>query len=95
MGSISRSEFERLCEGIREDGESIYRHNPIGTREETLLWMLMSCLATYLSLADSEIPCFPGRPTAETYRDAIRFMIRGRQKDNFEIESLMDSVVEQ
>lgn len=95
MGTITESEFARICEGIRNDGDSICRHNPIGTREETLLWMLMSCLAGYLSLADSEMPCFPGRPTAETYRDAILFMLRGRQKGDFEIEPFLERVLEQ
>lgn len=93
MSRISAEEFEKLCEGIREDSESICHHNPIGTREETLLWMLMSCLAGYLSLSDSEMPCFTGRPTADTYRDAIRFMLRGRAPDEIEIDTRLNELL--
>ena len=86
MTTISELEFERLVDGIVEDREIIIRHNPIGSGEETLLWMLMSCLVSYLSLDDDETPCFTGRPDAETYREAIRFIIRGRNARDFDAE---------
>ena len=86
MANISEREFARLCAGIIEDRESIYRHNPIGTEEETLLWMLMSCLISYLSLSDAEIPCFPGVPTAETYRQAIRYMVMEKKTEEFDVD---------
>lgn len=75
MGTITREEFIRIVDGIVEDRESIFKHNPIGSEEETLLWMLMSCLINYLGLTGQEIPCFPGAPTAETYRQAIEFIV--------------------
>lgn len=73
-----------MVEGIVEDRESIHRHNPIGTEEESLLWMLMGCLINYLGLEDAEIPCFPGRPTADTYRQAIDFIISRHREGEFE-----------
>jgi hypothetical protein len=84
--TISELEFERLVDGIVEDREVIIRHNPIGSGDETLLWMLMSCLVSYLSLDDDETPCVTGRPDAETYRKAIRFILRGRVGDDFDAE---------
>ena len=84
MISISEAEFARLCEGIAMDKESIVKHNPIGTREEILLWMLLSVLVSYLSLEDIETPCFNGKPDAETYRDAIAFVLKGRKLDEFD-----------
>lgn len=84
MAKISENEFKRIADGILEDRESICRHNPIGTEEETLLWMLMGCLVNYLGLDDNEVPCFPGRPTADTYRQAVEFIIREHREGDFE-----------
>lgn len=86
MAAISELQFKRLVDGILEDQEVIIRHNPIGSGEETLLWMLMSCLVSYLSLDDTETPCFTGRPDAEAYREAIRFILRGRVDGDFDAE---------
>ena len=82
--SISEAEFARLCEDIARDKESIVKYNPIGTREEILLWMLLSVLVSYLSLEDIETPCFNGKPDAETYRDAIAFVLKGRKLEEFD-----------
>ena len=89
MAKISEREFKRIVEGIVEDRESIFRHNPIGTEEETLLWMLMGCLVNYLGLTDNEVPCFPGRPTADTYRQAIEFIIREHGDGRFEADTYL------
>jgi hypothetical protein len=78
MTTISEQEFERICWGIYEDRETIIKHNPIGTGEETLLWMLLSVLISYLNLSEIEIPCFPGVPDQETYRQAILHVLHGR-----------------
>lgn len=86
MTRISEAEFARICDGIGDDREAILRHNPIGTEEETLLWMLLSCLVSYLSLAETETPCLTGRPDAKTYRDATLFVLKGRRLDDFDPE---------
>ena len=93
MTAISEDEFQRICAGIYEDRELILQHNPIGTREETLFWMLLSCLVSYLSLSDIETPCFTGRPDAETYREAILFVLKGRQTGNFDAEKYLNELV--
>jgi hypothetical protein len=82
--TISEEEFERICRGIEEDRELIYRHNPIGTEEETLLWMTLSVLISYLNLSEIETPCFPGAPDAETYRRAIIHVLDLRAEPSFE-----------
>jgi len=84
MNKISEIEFERICAGILNDRESIIRHNPIGTPEEILLWMLLSCLISYLSLGEMETPCFSGKPDAPTYREAILFVLRDRVDVKFD-----------
>jgi len=84
MGNISQAEFEKIVDGILRDRVSICTHNPIGTEEEILLWMVMSCLVSYLSLSEMEIPCFNGIPDSETYRKAIDFILNGRKSDEFD-----------
>ena len=87
MHTITEKQFEDLVDGIVGDREVIIRHNPVGSSdEETLLWMLMSCLVSYLSLDDAETPCFTGKPDAETYRGAIRFILSKRNASSFDVE---------
>ena len=91
MNRISEREFARIHSGILEDREAIIRHNPLGTREEILLWMLLSCLISYLSLSEIETPCFSGKPDASTYRDAINFILRGRMAEPFDPAPYLDT----
>ena len=92
---ITEAEFGRIVEGIHDDRELIIRHNPIGTRAETLLWMLMSSLVSYLSLEDADTPCFPGKPDDETYREAIRFILKNRKASDFDAEPYLDKLSEE
>lgn len=92
--SIRENEFARICKGIYEDRESICKHNPIGTIEEILLWMLLGCLNGYLSLTEIETPCFSGKPDAETYRAAILFVLKNRKATEFDAEFYLDTLTE-
>lgn len=89
MTKISEKEFVRLCDGIREDRETIIKHNPIGSDEEILLWMLLSVLISYLSLDEKEIPCFPSSTSLETYRQAILFTLAERKIEDFDVEKYL------
>jgi hypothetical protein len=95
MSKISEKEFARLCEDIYKDRELICKHNPIGTRGEILLWMLLCCLISYLSLTEIETPCFTGKPDAETYRNAILFVLENRKSGNFEPEIYLNKLLEE
>lgn len=86
MTLISERQLSKIVDGIVSDRDVIIQHNPIGERDEILLWMLMSCLVSYLSLDNVETPCFTGRPDAETYRQAIRFILTERKQENFDVE---------
>jgi hypothetical protein len=95
MTKISEQEFSRICKGIFEDRETIIKHNPIGTREEILLWMLLSILISYLSLSEIETPCFTGMPTAETYRQAILFILKDRKTEEFDAETYLSDLIKE
>ncbi len=93
MTRISEAEFARICHGIREDRESIIKHNPIGPPDEILFWMLLSCLISYLNLQEIETPCFSGRPDGNTYRNAITFVLNKRRSDEFDVNKYLDSLI--
>ena len=104
MSRITEAEFDQIVKGIIEDKEAIIRHNPIGTREEILLWMLLSCLISYLllnclvnylSLNEQETPCFKGRPDASTYRQAIESVLHDRRVEQFDIAAALDELLEE
>ena len=73
----------------------IFHHNPIGTRDAVLLWMLLSCLNSYLSLTELETPCFTGVPSENTYRDAILFILLERRTSDFGVSQYLDKLIEQ
>ena len=94
MNRISEAEFARICAGIYDDRHIIRKHNPVGTEEETLFWMLLSCLISYLSLSEIETPCFTGMPNAETYRQAILFILKDRKNEDFNAEIYLNKLIE-
>jgi hypothetical protein len=93
MTKISEAEFTRICRGVREDRESIIKHNPIGPPDEILLWMLLSCLISYLNLAEIETPCFSGKSDARMYRDAILFVLAERRSTDFDVNGYLDVLI--
>ena len=94
MTRISEAEFAKICAGIQQDRDVIRKHNPIGTYEETLLWMLLSCLTSYLSLSEIETPCFTGMPNADTYRQAILYILKDRKIEDFDAEIYLNKLTE-
>jgi hypothetical protein len=92
MTRISESELRKIVDDIVTDRQSIIRHNPLGTDEEILLWMLLSSLVVYLNLNELETPCFTGRPDAATYRTAIEFVLKDRLTDKFDVGRLLDKL---
>jgi hypothetical protein len=93
VAKITETQFAKLCDQIIDDREDIVGANPIGTTEETLLWMLLGVLVSYLSLSDKETPCFTGIPDADTYRKAIRHVLQGRMKPEFHAEPYLSKLV--
>jgi len=95
MTKIREENFARIVEGICEDKELIIRHNPIGTDEEILLWMLLNSLTSYLSLGESEMPQLKGKTNADGYREAVRFVLEDRREGNFHFEHYLDNICDE
>lgn len=93
MACISETRFAEICDGILSDRALIVKYNPIGTEDEILLWMLLSCLISFLSLTDQETPCFTGVPDANTYRDAILYVLKDRAEEGFAPEPHIDRML--
>ena len=93
MTCINETRFAEICVGIRDDRDIIVKYNPIGTDEEILLWMLLSCLISYLSLSEQETPCFTGVPDAKTYREAILFVLNDRTENTFDPRPHIDRML--
>ena len=64
-----------------------------GLVEEIMLWMLLSCLASYLSLSEQSTPCFNGKPDSDMYRDAIMFVLEGRKSYEFSPETYIEGML--
>jgi hypothetical protein len=94
MACISETRFAQICDGILADRDLIIKHNPIGTDDEILLWMLLSVMISFLSLTDQETPCFTGVPDANTYRNAVLFVLNGRTENGFDPEPHIDRMLE-
>lgn len=94
MTTITEAELSRIVDGIVADRATIIKHNPLGTDEEILLWMLLSCLISYLNLTDLETPCFTGMPDAETYRNAVLFVLNDRRTKPFDIKRFLDKLTD-
>jgi hypothetical protein len=54
--------------------------------------MLLSVLISYLSLDENEIPCFPNATNAETYRNAILFIVQARKTEDFAVEKYLENL---
>ena len=84
MAGITELEFSKLCASVSAEREAIVRHNPMRTPEETLLWMLLGVLISYLSLDAAETPCFPGNTDANVFRDAILQIVARKRTEEFD-----------
>jgi hypothetical protein len=93
MTLLTEGEFARICSDIHAERSSIIRHNPVGTPAETLLWMVLSVLVSYLSLSENETPCLVGRPNEETYRDAIVYVVSRRRATDFDAHVYLDQLL--
>jgi hypothetical protein len=82
---ISEAEFKKLCEDIYADRFLIYTYHPnAGSHREALLWMMLGCLVSLLSVPVLEQPSVYGGTSADPYGDAVIELLSGRMEPGFD-----------
>ncbi|MEA2175478.1 MAG: hypothetical protein QOD00_3070 [Blastocatellia bacterium] len=94
MSTISAEEFERLCLDIYADREQIYPFNPNASRREALLWMLLGCLVSLLSVPILDQPSVYGGSSPDPYADAICELLQPRMNPAFDPRIYLDQLTE-
>jgi hypothetical protein len=84
MTTISEDEFRKLCDDIYLDRERIYSFNPNMSHREALLWMLLGCLLSLLSLSQLEQSSFHTESSTDPYGDAILELLQPRMQPAFD-----------
>lgn len=84
--TVSEAEFSKLCTRIYEDREQIYSFNPSAAPGEALLWMLLGCLISLLSVPPAEQPDLEAISSPDPYADAVREILRNRMQPPFDPE---------
>lgn len=91
MSTITAQEFEKICEGIYADRRQIYRFNPNMSRRDAILWMLLGCLLSLLSIPIPEQPGDDGT-SPDPYGDAVREVLRSRMRPAFDPQVYIDEL---
>ena len=82
--TISGEEFERLCDEVYRDRFEIYGFNPAASRTDALLWMLLGCLISLLSVGDEELEALAASSGSGDYGDVIRELLQTRAAQPFD-----------
>lgn len=72
-----------MCEEIYADRDSIFSYVPGLSRRDALLWMLLGCLVSLLSVPEDEQPCVHAGASEDPYGDAICGLLQRRAPTAF------------
>ncbi|HEX8144786.1 MAG TPA: hypothetical protein VF553_19610 [Pyrinomonadaceae bacterium] len=92
MSTISEQEFKKLCADIYADRFQIYAYNPNVSRKEALLWMMLGCLVSLLSIPILEQPSAYGGASEDPYGDAILEVLKARMEPDFDPQAYLDEL---
>lgn len=91
-GKISEGEFKRVCDEIYKDRFEIYRFRPGTSRSEAILWMLLGCLISLLSVTDAELQALVDESTSNPYSDAICKLLQARAGKPFDARQYIEEL---
>jgi hypothetical protein len=91
---MTAEEFEKLCRDIYADRRQIYSFNPNASHREALLWMLLGCLVSLLSVPILDQPGVYGGSSTDPYADAICELLQPRMNPAFEPRVYLDELTE-
>lgn len=92
METISREEFKRLCDEIYADRFEIYEFNPTASHRDALLWMLLGCLISLLSITDEELQSLARSSGSDAYGDVITMLLRQRAAPPFDPRTYLEEL---
>ena len=84
MSTISEKDFKKLCDDIYADRLQVYAFNPNVSRREALLWMILGCLVSLLSIPILEQPSVYNGSSDDPYKDAICEVLQAHMEPNFD-----------
>ncbi|MDX6692772.1 MAG: hypothetical protein QOF02_375 [Blastocatellia bacterium] len=84
MSFITEQEFIKLCDELYADRHQLYAFNPNIARREAVLWMLLGCLLSLLSIPDAEQSGLLNGASADPYAAAVSELLRTRMRPPFE-----------
>lgn len=86
--TISEEELRRISDEIYRDRFAIYDFNPDAGRKDAVLWMLLGCLISRLSITDEELQGVEG-----SYEEAITELLRERTESGLDARSVVAELV--
>ena len=90
--AISEEEFKRVCDEIYRDRFEIYEFNPTASRSEAVLWMLLGCLISRLSITDEELQSLAGSSSLNTYGEVVCKLLIERSAPPFDPYPYVDEL---
>ncbi len=92
MEAVSESELKRVCEELYRDRFEIYAFNPGASHGDALLWMLVGCLISLLSVDEEELQALFDSSGQTSYADAVCKLLEGRTKPPFDPRALLEEL---
>jgi hypothetical protein len=81
--TISEEKFRALCEEVYRDRAEIYGFHPGAGRSEALLWMLLGCLISLLSVDEVEMEAVADSSGKYLYLEAVCALLEKRTEPHF------------
>jgi len=88
--TISESELKKVCDELYGDRFEIYAFNPGASRPDALLWMLLGCLISLLSVGEEELQALFDSSGQVSYRDAVCGLLEGRTEPPFDPRAVVE-----
>lgn len=90
--TISEAELRRLCDEIYRDRLEIYEFNPGMSRREAVLWMLLGCLISLLSVTDAESAELTVSPSHDPYGESVCKLLNARSSPPFDPQPFVEEL---
>ena len=94
VSTISEDEFKRMCDRIYKERQELYSFNPGAGKRGALLWMLLGCLISLLSVEDRELESLFESSSRDPYGDAVRTLLKERAEPPFDPQPYLDQLSE-